>query len=159
MRSVPLHIERALSQFYLNLKRQDDPGLTSGLHQVIKPVGNKIFCNPFFQYQFHHPERIQLLEAKVTKWPLGLNDTVLKTVFDLLSLYSLYIVGFLFIENFNHSKVGVQQINMAIIRIQQLPTNLLSVLFHLHPNHLLLWKPSTYLEANPRHHNIYFLNI
>ena len=94
MRSVPLHIERALSQFYLNLKRQDDRGLTSGLHQVIKPVGNKIFCNPFFQYQFHHPERIQLLEAKVTKWPLGLNDTVFKTVFDLLRTVHTLLASF-----------------------------------------------------------------
>lgn len=50
------------------------------------PVDNKMSCNPFSKHEFHYSERLKLLEAKVTKWPLGLNDslsldTILEMVF------------------------------------------------------------------------------
>lgn len=67
-----------------------------------------MFCNPFSKPRFHYPERLQLLEAKVTKWPLVLNDslsldTILKNC--ILIFSGTFVVGFLFVENFNHSKV------------------------------------------------------
>lgn len=91
--------------------------MTSGLHEIICPAS--IRCNPFLQCRFHDTERLHLLEAKVRKGSLGLND-------------SLSLDAFVNIRFFRN--------NMTILQIQHSPI-CGQYCFHLDPSRF----PSTFI--------------